>query len=649
MLIAGAALLLFAATPATAAEPAPGAPSVGPSAPLPFSPSSVMERVRSRFTLEGDSLTARGNGFEVRAEGGVLEVGTPMWRGSLSIHFDRAEVGGRRRSILAPACPHLDGNRLELDRGLVIERITVLPNSAEQSWVLRTPLRSGLSLFGTVRGMAFERSDEHGLHFVDRESGARIRYGNVTVVDARGRTLPVPVRFEGGAIRVDVPAPFLESADYPVTIDPQIGPETSVGNPVIGAAAFGQTTPAVSFDGTNYLVVWLGGNLSNWTEVWGARVSKAGAVLDPDGVLLAKCLPYGSVATAFDGTNHFVVFDSLRSGQVDAVRVTPGGVALDSTPIAVTTSTASNHGGPQVAKLGSNVLVVWTQSTRFVFDTHVFGARVTAAGSVLDPSGIPIAALAGTRQSGAKLAADPTTSVALVAWADFRNGMSNPDIFGARVDDTGAVLDPTGVAISMASGYQSTPTVAVNTAGRWLVAWVDSRNSGEGDIYGARLDVVGGALSLLDATGFAVNTAPHSQRSPVAASDGTNFLVGWQDNRSDPTSGGNEIWAARPQANGTVLPDSTVGFPVSTAPWDQLTPAVAFDGVNFLAVWADFRNLATLIDIYGTRLPSSGTSVLDLDGFPVAIGGAKFVYPPVWSPRGSTARQEGSRLSRRAR
>src|SRR5437667_5198882 len=70
-----------------------------------------------------------------------------------------------------------------------------------------------------------------------------------------------------------------------------------------------------------------------------------------------------------------------------------------------------------------------------------------------------------------------------------------------------------------------------------LVVWSDDRRGGTSaydetgpDIYAARLDHAG---RVLDVPGFPISKAPHSQLNPAVAFDGTNFLVVWQDFRDD--------------------------------------------------------------------------------------------------------------------
>jgi hypothetical protein len=78
--------------------------------------------------------------------------------------------------------------------------------------------------------------------------------------------------------------------------------------------------------------------------------------------------------------------------------------------------------GGNLAFDGVNYLVVWNQGGDGL---DVYGARVTPAGTVLDPGGIPIATEAGA-QAGARVAFDGTNY--LVTWADTRAGDADEEV-----------------------------------------------------------------------------------------------------------------------------------------------------------------------------------------------------------------------------
>ena len=94
---------------------------------------------------------------------------------------------------------------------------------------------------------------------------------------------------------------------------------------------------------------------------------------------------------------------------------------------------------------------------------------------------------------------------------------------------------------------------------------------------------------------------------PKLASNGTAYLVVWRDFRS---GNGVDVYGARIAANGAVQDAS--GLPISTAANTQKSPALASNGTDYLVVWQDYRN-SNQIDLYGTRVNASGT-VLDVSG-----------------------------------
>ncbi len=369
----------------------------------------------------------------------------------------------------------------------------------------------------------------------------------------------------------------------------------------LSTAAGSQEAPCVAFDGTDFLVVWQDRRRGNF-DIYGARLSQAGTVLDPAGIAISTADDYQWYpAVAFDGASFLVVWQDYRNGSdpdIYGARVSREGAVLDPSGIAASTA-AGDQGAPGVAFDGTDYLVVWQDSRDSLCD--IYAARVSQAGAVLDPSGIAVSTAAGD-QGAPAVAFDGTDY--LVVWQDSRDSLC--DIYAARVSQAGAVLDPSGIAVSTAAGDQGIPRVAFDGT-NFFVVWQDYRNGVYSDIYGARVSQDG---ALIDPSGFPVSTAAGWQGSPAVAFDGTDFLASWVDTRI----GNNRIYGARVNRDGTVL--DTSGIILSTSADDRRVPAVAFDGASFLVVWQDYRN-GSDPDIYGARVSREG-AVLDPSGIAVS-------------------------------
>ncbi|MEO0092021.1 MAG: T9SS type A sorting domain-containing protein [candidate division WOR-3 bacterium] len=381
-----------------------------------------------------------------------------------------------------------------------------------------------------------------------------------------------------------------------VVLDPQ-------GLP-ISTAQSDQFLPAIIFDGIRYFVTWTDYRSWNDYDIYGSRVTLQGQVLDPDGILLT----YGysspeqyDPACAFDGTNYFVVWSDLRNGySIYGTRVTPTGIVLDPQGILISSADASAY-RPAIAFDGTNYLVVWEDFRNW--EQNIYGARVSTSGMVLDPQGIPIST-ADYDQWSPAVVFDGTNY--FVVWADNRDGDWYPDIYGARVSTSGVVLDPNGIQISaeMYDFYeQYNPSVAFDGT-NYLVVWEINREGGYmTDIFGAR---VGKDGNVLDPYSIPIVFAQEDQYNPSVSFDGTNYLVVWEDWRN----WNSDIYGAQVTRTGTVI--NTNGFIISNADDDQYEPAIAFDGTNYLVVWADYRNWDNS-DICGSRVNPNGV-VLDPQG-----------------------------------
>ena len=436
---------------------------------------------------------------------------------------------------------------------------------------------------------------------------------------------------------------------------------------LISSALNGQKDAAVAFDGTNYFVVWTDERNGGRTAVFGTRVSQAGAVLDPNGVKLSPTLssaymsrpaiafdgtnflvvwehqadyfalpdlqgslvskagvPQGSTlivsnaanaqafaSLAFDGTNYLAVWEDNRSGKhTYAARISTTGSVLDPSGIRVDSGTHGEY-TPRVVFDGTSFFAVWEDDRNAATTGRdVYGARISPAGTVLDPSGLALIQAAGNQVRPALVR---TGTGLLLGWQEARKE-STTDVYAARISGTGTVLDPTGFPVLEAPLAQGDVAMATNGAG-FLVAWSDARNR---DVVGTRLSAT---TTVLDPAGVTLSLAPNSETQPAVAFDGTNYLVAWQDNRGETL----DIYGVRVSGSGAVL--DPVAIPIAVAPRPQLSPAVAFDGTNYLVIWED-RRLTGVGDIFGTRVSKAG-EVLDPSGLMLAVSGGAQESPAV--------------------
>lgn len=160
-----------------------------------------------------------------------------------------------------------------------------------------------------------------------------------------------------------------------------------------GSAQGAQITAAVAFDGTNFLVVWEDERKSGHRDIFGARVSRDGEILDPVGIPI--CVSQGTqsaVNVAWGGQNYLVVWQDWTDGSssIYGARVDTEGNLLDPNGFLIA-------GGwewamyPAVASDSTNFFVVWTHDKPETF-YDLYGTRITPDGEVLDPEGILICA-----------------------------------------------------------------------------------------------------------------------------------------------------------------------------------------------------------------------------------------------------------------
>ncbi len=493
-------------------------------------------------------------------------------------------------------------------------------------------------------------------------AGTAAEESNATVAHSSGGTYLVA--WEENATAPDIHARQLTSTamDAPFTLS---------------ADTNAQTRPSAAFNGTNYVVAW-----RSRTDIWGARVSTAGAVLDTTGAvggiaISATPTVQTDPSVSCDGTQCLIAWADLRDtsdpshttfgvyGQRVNLSMAPvGGEIAISDPL-------RSQGLPALAPRPGGFAAVWEDGRSGV--DAIFSTLIAGNGGVLSPDGVLVSQGVKNAQNRAGYAIGATTHLAV--WSDSRNfgddirgrrhdtngvrldtdsfavgaaewdqswpaidfngtafvsvwvDQKNPnaDIYGTRITEAGNVSSPAGVPISTADGAQNFPDIASGAGGVSLAVWADRRNPDNGyDIMGAIL-APSGSVSVADVP---ICQMAAEQEKPAVAWDPDNgvFVVVWSDRRTNDSA---DIFATIVQTDGTVV-GPACGTLVSGALNWQTEPDIATSGSQLLVVWEDYRS-DFFGDIFAGRITASGGVITRLDGngMPVATGVSWQTQPTV--------------------
>lgn len=292
---------------------------------------------------------------------------------------------------------------------------------------------------------------------------------------------------------------------------------------------------AVAFDGDNYLVVFAKNG-----QIVGQRVSPSGQTLDgATGFTITSSGTNYFPAVDFDGTNFLVVWAKFTNGyDIYGVLVSPQGEVQEEFPVFVEDGEQVT---PSIAFNGSNYLVAW-RDTRWDGAQNlvdIYATRISPSGVPLDPSGLPLCVAAGDQDAPA-LVSDGNDYFAV--WADGRtfageNGqIPGLDIYGARVAANGSVLDPAGIPINtvsyMAFNGKANPTVAFD-GDDYFVAWQTGSfpNYPPAGIFASWVTTAGDVQTTSSGEdGLSMSGAPTASARyvyPVAGSGEGHLLLTW--------------------------------------------------------------------------------------------------------------------------
>jgi Bacterial Ig domain len=225
--------------------------------------------------------------------------------------------------------------------------------------------------------------------------------------------------------------------------------------------------------------------------------------------------------------------------------------------------------------------------------------------------------LAGTAQGSAIKINDGSSNsatgalpkVAMDSTGDFAIAFQGYDanshgVFAQRFNASGTAKGSIFRVNTPQNDNQGAPTIAMDTAGDFLIAWLDGGSSQTAGVYAQRYNSSGVAQGL----NTPISTVAGASNPSVAMEPTGQFVVAWQFTQSGTSPG---IEVQRFDAVGNSL---TSVVPVSSPEsYSQFSPAVAIDSEgDFVVSWESYGVAGTsssLATIIAQRVNSAGTLI----------------------------------------
>jgi hypothetical protein len=179
----------------------------------------------------------------------------------------------------------------------------------------------------------------------------------------------------------------------------------------------------------------------------------------------------------------------------------------------------------------------------------------------------------------------------VITWQDLRDG--NYDILAQRYDLSGIPLGSNfKVNDDLDTLYQYGPVIAMDSPGNFVITWYDYRN-GNYDIYAQRYNFsgtpIGSNFKVNDDTETALQVIP-----AIAMNSAGKFVIAWRDDRNTSKY---DVFAQRYDSSGSPLDSNYLVPNPMYASFYQSSPAVGASASKIYFTWMDTRR-AKGYDIY---------------------------------------------------
>ncbi|MBM3986933.1 MAG: hypothetical protein FJ294_03130 [Planctomycetes bacterium] len=527
------------------------------------------------------ALWARGANWKMSFERGTatffpfLSSAAPRTEGiAFALRDVRIDEQPLSFDTLAPADG--DSQRIEFDRGALVERYELAPRLVEQSFHFAAlPERGELVLSLDVTSELAPRSADDGWRF-ESEWGHAL-YGHALALDAAGRKLPLVTTLEDGVLSLRVPSSFVREAVLPLVIDPVLASFGIEGTPTDALA------PDVSYDATG------GAVLHCWEEifsaadhdVWADAYDPAGNPLYRGDWIDATAAYWGHPRSASVGSNdRFLVVAHVvnaTTGRVEVWgRLRSRNTPLLAAPFKITGASGYDAlypdvGGDPYPTGPSHFLVTYERVWSFGADHDVHARLVSEAGA-LASAPIQVDGTIHTLDTAISISKSNCGDAWNLAWQR-RSPVGGNDILGARVAWDGVVIAPTfPIAVGPLDHTSPSASSCAQGSSRWLCVYEEDFGT-DHDIVASGLDGASvrrsANLSVYDG-----NFMGQDQRSPCVDSDGTHFALAYSELYGSSTVD-YDVYVSEVLFNGPSLAVLAAHQPVFQTNGAEFEPALA--------------------------------------------------------------------------
>jgi len=376
-----------------------------------------------------------------------------------------------------------------------------------------------------------------------------------------------------------------------------------------------QRFPAIARDSAgDFVIVWssIGPDGSSYGIV-GRRFDSGGNPIGSEFLVNSYTTlnqRHPAIAAAAGG-GFVVVWESYQDGSGSGIfgrRFDSGGNPVGS-EFQVNSSATAYQKLPKIATdAAGNFVVVWESDAQDLTSYGVFGRRFDSGGNPVGSDFQINSYLTGNQRDPA-IATDAAGSF-VVVWQSSVQDAGGYGIFGRRFDSAGGPLGSEFQVNSYTTSAQFYPAVARSASGSFVVAWTSAGQDGSyGGVFGRRFDSAGSPLG----SEFRINShTTGDQSSPAIALDaGGNFVVAWSSYNQDGSGSG--VFGHRFDPGGSPLgADFQINSYITGT---QVSAEIATDASgSFVVVWESNGQDGSSYGVFGQRF-APGPDLIFADGF----------------------------------